>query len=112
MNNLGPKCANSFYGRRYVNIESALQDIDESSENVDLVIIPPNPSVESDCDEIDEDDINSTLYPNDVPGEVEVFVNDDHFDSDDEIPISVLYDHTFSVTENEIKFFFYWYIAS
>lgn len=87
------KCVSttSFYGKRYKHLNLALEDVAEINQHVDIVIVPPNPNYQSDDDEIDEDNLQVDILPQDVPGEVEIFQNDPQFDSDDELPLRVLY---------------------
>lgn len=87
------KCVSttSFYGKRYKHLNLALEDVAEIDQHVDIVIVPPNPNYQSDDDEIDEDNLQADILPQDVPGEVEIFQNDPQFDSDDELPLRVLY---------------------
>lgn len=75
----------------YQGLEEALQAIfNEESDigEVDLVALPPKPSVVTDEEEGNDDNIRSNVIPRDIPGRVEVFTNRNNEDwdsSDDEI---------------------------
>lgn len=77
-------------GKRYKTLESALDDVEKENRSAEIVIIPPEPDYETDKDEIDEDDLQTITLPKDIPGEVEVFLSDNDFDSEDRIPLAVL----------------------
>lgn len=77
-------------------LEEAVNTIIEDNDDVleyDLVIIPPEPSVLTDEEEVFDDNKTSTILPNDVSGEVEVFVHNlstlsDSDSSSDNEPLS------------------------
>lgn len=86
-----PIATDMFYGRRYRNLQAAVEDLDENEQNIDIVVIPPEPDYHTDEDEIDEDDIRADTLPFDVPGAVEMFSNvDTGSDEEDNIPLSML----------------------
>ncbi|KAF5282512.1 hypothetical protein FQA39_LY04919 [Lamprigera yunnana] len=80
--------ASTFYGRRYKDLESAIGDLEDDDRQIDLTIIPPSPDYETDLDDIDEHNIQSDVFPANVPGKIEVFTNDSEYDSDDNIPVA------------------------
>lgn len=53
---------------------------------VDVVIIPPTLKDDTDEDE-DCEVLKNSILPKDVAGSVEVFYNDDDFDSEDDVPL-------------------------
>ncbi|KAJ8928709.1 hypothetical protein NQ314_018719 [Rhamnusium bicolor] len=77
-----PVSTGSFYGKRYKTLSAAVDDIASSSSHndADIVVIPPDVDVQTDEDEIDEDNCATSYLPNDVPGEIEV-----HYDDDEDI---------------------------
>lgn len=83
-----PISSGVFYGRRYKNLQSALEDLNK--ESADIVIIPPNPDYQTDVDEIDEDEIQAETLPTDVPGEIEVFAEEEESDDEDNVPLAEL----------------------
>lgn len=89
--------------KRSFNVRNDYQELEEALENIlaedddpdvsyDLVAIPPNPSVLTDEEEGDEDNIQQNILPRDIPGRVEVFVpqRDDEWDSNDDEPLQKL----------------------
>ena len=52
--------------------------IEEDVGEVDLVALPPEPSVVTDKEEGDDDNKQSTAIPRDIPDRVEVFTNRDN----------------------------------
>ncbi|XP_060801114.1 piggyBac transposable element-derived protein 3-like [Amyelois transitella] len=73
----------------YQGLQEAIEAImreDGSDVEVDLVALPPEPSVLTDEEEGDDDKIMTNDFPKDIPGNVEVFINrnDDEWDSSDE----------------------------
>lgn len=59
----------------YNRLEEALESIlaDESNdEEYDMVLVPPDPAVESDEEEGNEDNLAASSFPMDVPGTIEV----------------------------------------
>lgn len=86
--------ANDFQGFEEA-IENILNDGDDHDVSYDLVAIPPHPSILTDIEEGDEDDVqqNTTpwyiVLPRDIPGSVEVSEsrNDDEYDSSDDEPL-------------------------
>lgn len=50
--------------------------LSEDLEDVDVVIIPPDPDVLTDNEDIDDDNIFGDLLPNDIPGSIEIFLED------------------------------------
>lgn len=80
-------------GNEYHGLQEALEavmDEDDGAE-IDLVVIPPEPSVLTDEEEGDEDNIESNTVPRDIPGRVEVFTNadEDDWDSSDDETLAV-----------------------
>ncbi|CAH2010701.1 unnamed protein product, partial [Acanthoscelides obtectus] len=70
-----PISASAFYGRKKVRNLDAAADFDAScSNNVDVVIIPPDPDTLIDEEDMDDDNLDITDLPTDVPGTLEVFV--------------------------------------
>lgn len=49
-----------------------MENINDDERNIHLVIIPPNPDYETDLEDLDEDDIQTTDIPKDIPGKIEV----------------------------------------
>lgn len=86
-----PISTSKFYGRRYQNLQAAIDDIGENETDIDIVIIPPDADCQTDEDDIDEDDIQGDILPPDVPGTVEIFSQDDvDSDPEDDIPLALL----------------------
>lgn len=70
----------------YSGLEEAVQAVlqDSHSEGeYEFAIIPPDPSVVTDEEEGAEEDMLTASMPRDVPGNIEVFRNEDDIDSDD-----------------------------
>jgi hypothetical protein len=89
-----PISTSVFYKKRYINLESAIDDLDDDEGPADLVIIPPSPDYLTDNDDIDDDNIQDNVLPPDVPGGIEVFASHEDSDSEDEIPLAAaLYRH-------------------
>lgn len=67
----------AFYGRKKLPNLDAAADFAAScsSNNVDIVILPPNPDPLTDEEDLDEDNLDSEDLPRDVPGNLEVFVH-------------------------------------
>lgn len=66
-------------------MEEAVNLIEEDSDDAleyDLAIIPPEPSVVTDEEEGFDDNSVSRNLPNDVPGNIELFVRDEGVLSD------------------------------
>jgi hypothetical protein len=87
-----PISTSVFYKKRYINLESAIDDLDDDEGPADLVIIPPSPDYQTDNDDIDDDNIQDNVLPPDVPGGIEVFASHEDSDSEDEIPLAALLD--------------------
>ncbi|CAH2084691.1 unnamed protein product [Euphydryas editha] len=70
-------------------IESILNDEEDTDVSYDIVAIPPDPSVLTDNEEGDEDDVQQNTLPHDIPGRVEVFEsrNNDDWDGSDDEPL-------------------------
>lgn len=91
-----PISAHLFYGRRYNTLPAAVDDIENNSRSdcdVDIVMIPPDVDVQTDEEEIDEDECAypGLFLPNDVPGEIEVhYDEDDSYDEEDTLPLANL----------------------
>lgn len=72
----------------YCGLEEALNAVmlEEDDASIDLVTLPPEPSVLTDEEEGDEDNIQSNTVPRDIPGRIEVFMNRDEeeWDSSDD----------------------------
>lgn len=67
-----------FYGRRsFKGLQEALDVLmaQNSDEETDLIIIPPDLDELTDNEEIDEETLHDESIPNDVPGEVEIEVS-------------------------------------
>lgn len=97
----------SFYGKQFSRLPAALEDISGSTaSHADIVIIPPDVDSQTDEEHFEEDYMESTSMPNDVPGQVEVYYSDSSTeschgvnsegesenDSESEIPIATLRD--------------------
>lgn len=82
----------SFYGRRFDNLPNAINAIEENDRNAvfDIAFIPPDADYNTDEDEIDTENLDNDHIPNDVPGNIELFIRDEDFDSEDEVPLSVI----------------------
>lgn len=80
--------ANNYRGLQEA-IASIFEDSD-SDDNYDLLAIPPDPSILTDEDEGDEDNIHGNVFPRDIPGTIEVIqnkINNDEWDSSDDEPL-------------------------
>lgn len=94
----------NFYGaKRYKHLQSALEEVASSSTSneVDIVIIPPDIDSQTDEEYFDENDLQ---MPSDVAGEIELWQvsNSDDEDSDDEfsLPLSVVQQNILRSTGN------------
>jgi hypothetical protein len=58
--------------------------------DVDLVVLPPEPSDLTDEEEVDEDDVATNEKPRDIPGNLEVFIarDEDLWHNSDDEPLS------------------------
>uniref|UniRef100_A0A2A4JSB1 Uncharacterized protein n=1 Tax=Heliothis virescens TaxID=7102 RepID=A0A2A4JSB1_HELVI len=77
----------------YKGLEESVNFIEEDSDDAleyDLAIIPPEPSVVTDEEEGFDDNSVSRNLPNNVPGNIEVFVRDEGVlsDSSDDEPLA------------------------
>ena len=66
---------------KYQSLQEAIEAViieEEDVGEVDLVGLPPEPSVVTDEKEGDDDNIQSTAIPRDTPDRVEVFTNRDN----------------------------------
>lgn len=77
----------------YHGLQEAVDAImaeEDSDVEFDIVALPPEPSILTDEEEGDEDNIFTNDMPRDIPGNVQVFVNRDEedWDSSDEEPLS------------------------
>ena len=62
---------------KYQGLQEAIKAViieEEDVGEVDLVALPPEPTVVTDKEE-DDDNIQSTAFPRDIPDKVEVFTN-------------------------------------
>nr|CAH7718401.1 unnamed protein product [Callosobruchus chinensis] len=68
--------ASAFYNRKKVpNLDAAADFVASCNVNdVDVVILPPDPDMLTGEEDIDEDHLDSAELPCDVPGRIEVFV--------------------------------------
>nr|CAI5855414.1 unnamed protein product [Callosobruchus analis] len=68
--------AAAFYRRKKLpNLDAAADFITSCSSNdIDVVILPPDPDMLTDEEDIDEDNLESAELPSDVPGMLEVFM--------------------------------------
>lgn len=74
----------TFYGRRFVTFREAKDDIISSPhQTADIVIIPPDVDCLTDNEEIDDDNLEFSELPKDIPGQVEIY-----YSSDEEIPLA------------------------
>lgn len=64
---------NTFYKRVYKKWTSAIENIEDSDRDVDLVIIPPSPDYHTDPEDIDEDDLQGESLPADLPVQIDFF---------------------------------------
>ena len=89
----------AFYGRKKLPNLVAAADFAVScaSNNVDVVILPPNPDPLTDEEDLDEDNLDSDNLPRDVPGNLEVFVHP----SGNETDILVSSDSEWDDSDNE-----------
>lgn len=75
----------------YHGLQEALEAImgEDDDVDMDLVVLPPEPSMLTDEEEGDDDNIIANDVPGDIPGNVEVFIrrDEDEWDSSDEEPI-------------------------
>ena len=63
----------NFYGKRFKTLESAADNIEESSHNdIDVIIIPTDVDYQTDNEDIDEDNLLPAVLPKDIPGQIEV----------------------------------------
>ncbi|XP_031343006.1 piggyBac transposable element-derived protein 2-like [Photinus pyralis] len=82
--------ASSFYGKRFATLASAEDAIANTkfpNSEIDVVIIPPEPDYQTDEEEFDEDDLVTASLPQDVPGEIEIAMEDDS-DEEYNMPLS------------------------
>lgn len=119
---ISPISANCFYGKRYRTLKEAIENVSCSTSEADIIIIPPDVDEQTDEEELDENDMDIIIFPNDVPGQLELhysaedeisisdvtFLNRtplaEQFDSDDDIPLSVLFPKKRkSTTQKEAK---------
>ncbi|XP_065370926.1 piggyBac transposable element-derived protein 2-like, partial [Calliphora vicina] len=70
--------------KSFKGLQEAVDSIlaDSEDEDIDMVIIPPNPSELTDEEEGVEDDMISSALPQDIPGTIDVFVNRRNIDND------------------------------
>ncbi|KAK4883924.1 hypothetical protein RN001_000195 [Aquatica leii] len=69
----------SFYGRRFLHSEEAVENLENNDRSADIVIIPPEVDVLTDEENYSDEEFPISLIPNDVPGQIEL-----HFLSSDE----------------------------
>ncbi|KAL3275118.1 hypothetical protein HHI36_019889 [Cryptolaemus montrouzieri] len=77
----------------YLGLEESINSTEEDSDDgfeYNLAIIPPEPSVVTDEEEGFDDENLPTNFPNDVPGNIEVFIRDEGAlsDSSDDEPLA------------------------
>ncbi|KAF5285169.1 hypothetical protein FQR65_LT13348 [Abscondita terminalis] len=80
MENLDDIPVSTFYGKRFTTLASAAETIANarsSNSGIDVVIIPPEPDYQTDEEEFDEDDLVTAHLPHDIPGEIEIAIEDD-----------------------------------
>ena len=66
---------------KYQGLQEAIEAViieEEDVEEADLVALPPEPSVVTDEEEGDDDNIQSTAIPRDIPDRGKVFTNRDN----------------------------------
>ncbi|KAK4883197.1 hypothetical protein RN001_006516 [Aquatica leii] len=70
----------------------AVEQINSTDDNtpVSILLIPPEVDIQTDEEDVDDDDLLSSSIPKDVPGEVEVVYDSD--EDDDTIPLSIIQD--------------------
>lgn len=79
---------NMFYGKRFENLDDAADFVGaEHMSDFEFAIIPPSPYCDTDEEEIDEGNLLRDEAVNDIPGQLELFVNSD---SEDDIPLAVM----------------------
>lgn len=82
----------SFYGRRFNNLSNAVNAIEQDERNAvyDIAVIPPDADYNTDEYEIDIENLDNEQIPKDVPGNIELFIRDEEYDSEDEVPLSLI----------------------
>ncbi|KAK4875490.1 hypothetical protein RN001_011912 [Aquatica leii] len=82
----------NFYGQRYKRLGQAVEQINSTDDNtpVSILLIPPEVDIQTDEEDVDDDDLLSSSIPKDVPGEVEVVYDSD--EDDDTISLSIIQD--------------------
>lgn len=95
-----PMSTSTFYGRKKVqNLSEAEEFVASCSSNdIDVVIMPPAPDQLTDEEDVDDDNVDSTELPADIPGTLEIFVrpldvesqvgSDSEYDSSDNETLS------------------------
>ncbi|KAK4886700.1 hypothetical protein RN001_002971 [Aquatica leii] len=68
-----------FYGRRFLHLEEAVENLENNDRSADIVIMPPEVDVLTDAENYSDEKFRISLIPNDVPGKFEL-----HFLSSDE----------------------------
>lgn len=85
----------SFYGSKLFNtLPEALDALNDNQVEEDIVLLPPEVNDLTDEEEYDDNDMESVVIPNDVPGQVLVNMSsleaDDDFSTSDDEPLSAL----------------------
>ncbi|KAJ8963592.1 hypothetical protein NQ317_006784 [Molorchus minor] len=95
-----------FNGRRYGTLNLAADDLANSThQDISVVIIPPDVDYQTDTEDIDEDDLQPQNFPNDVPGEMELYYASDESDSDaeDNLPLARIRQNLLSVQNKTVN---------
>ncbi|KAJ8934302.1 hypothetical protein NQ318_000868 [Aromia moschata] len=91
-----PISSKCFYGKRFKTLGEAMEEISSSNREPEIVIIPPEVDTQTDEEEFDDNDMNISNFPCDIPGEVKV-----QYSSDDEIPLSEVAARSQEVVESD-----------
>ena len=86
-----PISSKSFYGTRYGNLKDAISKLETTQGEAEIIILPPDADELTDEDEVEEDCLEDSNLPNDVPGQVELHFDDESLasdDSEDNLPLS------------------------
>lgn len=91
MDNFKEISSSSFYGKRFASFASAVDSIENirnCNSEIDVVVIPPEVDYQTDEEEFDDDNLVDAQLPNDVPGAIEIEIQESDSDSEDNMPLS------------------------
>ncbi|KAG5873792.1 hypothetical protein JTB14_024108 [Gonioctena quinquepunctata] len=73
-----------------------MEEVSSPNREPEIIIIPPEVDMQTDEKDFDDNDMGSSNFSSDIPGEVEV-----QFSSDDEVPLSEVAARSQAVEDNE-----------